>query len=371
MIFIYICTMFEELQPILVTENHNASFPLLKGKLIIAGPCSVESHGQIVETALELASKVSPDILRAGIWKPRTQPGCFEGLGGKALPWLVEAADAIGVPSATEVGNAGHAIQALRAGVKVLWIGARTSVNPFAVQEIAEAVASEAPDTAVLVKNPVNPDIELWIGALKRLYDCGLRRIGAVHRGFSVYNPAPYRNRPIWQIPLELHRRIPGLQIIHDPSHTGGNAALLQQLSQSALDRGFDGLMIESHMEPDTALSDGGQQITPQQLHELLSQLSVSRPTADSYFLDEMRGKIDECDEELLSILARRMDLCRKVGDYKRQEGLQIVQPDRYRRLLSTLAERGRDLGLSQEFVKDLLELVHDESVRLQIERGK
>lgn len=371
--------MLEELQPILplssVSDKTDAKscegLANLKGKIIIAGPCSVESREQIFETVVELGKTVRPHILRAGIWKPRTQPGCFEGLGAEALPWLKEAADSINVPAAVEVGNGRHALKAIEQGIRILWIGARTTVNPFAVQEIAEAVASADKDVAVLVKNPVNPDLDLWIGALKRLYDSGLRRLGAIHRGFSVYNSGPYRNRPIWQIPMELHRRIPHLPLFHDPSHTGGTSLLLRSLSQDALDRGFDGLMIESHCNPAGALSDGGQQVTPAQLKSLLDALEVKRLSEDSDFLADLRSKVDECDEELLSVLSRRMELCRKIGEYKHQNGLQIVQPARYSRLLSSLAERGQKVGLEPEFVKDFLELIHDESVRLQISSQK
>lgn len=337
--------------------------------VVIAGPCSVESRNQIVETAEALHELGRVDVLRAGIWKPRTRPGSFEGIGEKGLEWLMEASTRSGLPSAVEVATPAHVYAAIEAGVDMLWIGARTSVNPFAVQDIAETIASVRPDIPVLVKNPVNPDLELWIGALQRLSQAGVSRLGAIHRGFSSYNSAPYRNLPVWQIPMELHRRMPGLPIIHDPSHTGGCRDLIAPLSQQALDLGFDGLMIETHPEPDNALSDGGQQIIPAELGTLLAGLVVKSGSPDESDgrLELLRRGIDECDEQLLEAIARRMHLAKEIGRYKADNNIRVLQPDRYRRLLSSLVEKATAQGLDADFTKRMLELIHEESVRLQL----
>lgn len=335
---------------------------------VMAGPCSVESRQQIVETALALREGGGVDVLRAGVWKPRTRPGCFEGMGEKALPWLREAADIAGIPCATEVAVPAHVFAAIDAGVDMLWIGARTSVNPFAVQEIADAVASRNRSVPVWVKNPVNPDLELWIGALQRLVNAGVTCLGAIHRGFSAYNPYPYRNLPMWQIPMELHRRLPGLPVIHDPSHTGGDRKLLRPLAQQSLDLGFAGLMIESHPHPEEALSDGGQQLTPDDLRLLLGSLVVKKESVQSSELDMLRGGIDECDSQLIETLARRMRLSEEIGRYKQAHGIRVLQPSRYQRLLSSLVERGSVQGLDPDFTRRLLELIHEESVRLQLD---
>lgn len=338
--------------------------------VVMAGPCSVESRGQIIEVAEALREIDGVNVMRAGIWKPRTRPGSFEGIGEKGLPWLREAARIASLPVAVEVATPAHVRAAIESGVDMLWIGARTSVNPFAVQDIADTIASLNPDIPVLVKNPVNPDLELWIGALQRLLQAGVARLGAIHRGFSSYNSAPYRNPPVWQIPMELHRRMPGLPIIHDPSHTGGSRDLIAPLSQQALDLGFNGLMIETHPEPEAALSDGGQQITPSELRTLLSSLvvkSVAPDMLDSR-LDLLRRGIDDCDNQLMSILAQRMRLASEIGRYKSDKNIRVIQPDRYQRLLSALVAKGELLGLDARFVGRLLELIHEESVRLQLD---
>lgn len=334
---------------------------------VMTGPCSVESREQIVETALRLHEEGCIDVLRGGIWKPRTRPGCFEGLGEKALPWLREAADRAGVPCATEVAVPEHVYAAISEGVDILWIGARTSVNPFAVQQLADAIAERNSDIPVLVKNPVNPDLELWIGAIQRLYNAGVKRIGAIHRGFSAYNTYPFRNLPMWQIPMEFHRRLPSVPLLHDPSHTGGSRELLQPLAQQALDLGFSGLMIESHIRPDEALSDGGQQIVPSDLSRLISSLVIKQSSVESTELDRLRTAIDECDDMLIESLARRMRLSEQIGRYKKLNGMKVLQPSRYQRLLSDFVEKATQQGLESEFVKRLLELIHEESVRLQL----
>lgn len=340
------------------------------GAFIVAGPCSVESRDQIVGTAESLRDSGRVDLLRAGIWKPRTRPGSFEGIGERGLSWLREASELSGLPTAVEVATAAHVKAALDAGVDMLWIGARTTVNPFAVQEIADTIAAINPEIPVMVKNPVNPDLELWIGALQRLMQAGVFRLGAIHRGFSAYNSAPYRNMPVWQIPMELHRRMPQLPLLHDPSHTGGNRALLAPLSQQALDVGFDGLMIETHPHPEEALSDGGQQITPAELCALLDSLVVKAgaPQLADTSLAALRRGIDDCDNQLLEVIAQRMSFAAEIGKYKRDNNIKVLQPDRYERLLSALVERGESLGLDGRFVERLLELIHDESVRLQLD---
>lgn len=336
--------------------------------VIMAGPCSVESRRQIVDVAESLRDVGGVSVLRAGIWKPRTRPGSFEGIGEQGLPWLREASEISGLPVAVEVATPAHVRAAIDAGVDMLWIGARTSVNPFAVQEIADTIASVKPDVPVLVKNPVNPDLELWIGALQRLLQAGVTHLGAIHRGFSSYNSAPYRNPPFWQIPLELHRRMPGLPIVHDPSHTGGSRALIAPLSQQALDLGFNGLMIETHPDPENALSDGGQQITPEELRTLLRSLVVKKENEPSSELDLLRSGIDECDSRLIEALARRMRLSKEIGEYKHAHGIKVIQPSRYHRLLSSLLENATSQGLDADFTRRLLELIHEESVRLQLD---
>lgn len=335
---------------------------------VIAGPCSAESRRQTVETALELAKSCSISFYRAGLWKPRTRPGCFEGIGTKAIEWMLEARDKSGLPIATEVATPEHVKALADARFDMLWVGARTSADPFAMQALADALGEYLPQTPIFVKNPVSPDLELWIGAIQRLKCSGVEHIGAVHRGFSVYKSAPYRNAPIWQIPMELHRRLPDLQIIHDPSHTGGAREHLPSLSQKAIDMGFSGLMIESHPSPQTALSDGGQQLTPAALIQLLDSLKL-RDTlpADHHFLNELRSKIDVLDEQLLSILAQRLDVCTEIGEYKRQNNMPVVQPERYGRLLTDLINQGEALGLDRDFLINMLEMLHAESVRKQL----
>lgn len=338
-----------------------------RGRVLIAGPCSAESREQVLESARGIAASCPGAVYRAGVWKPRTSPGSFEGKGREALDWLAEARELTGMPLATEVASPDHVEAALAAGIDILWIGARTTANPFAVQALAEAIGRLCPGKTVFVKNPVSPDLELWIGALARLAGQGVTSLGAIHRGFSVYQSHPYRNAPIWQIPLELHRRLPDLPIIHDPSHTGGRREHVATLSQQALDMGFDGLMIETHPSPESALSDGGQQLTPDALSQLWHSLKVRDTARRDATLDELRWQIDELDGELLSVLSRRMAVSRKIGEYKRAHDMPVVQPERYNRLLTSLLRRGCELGLDEEFLTRLLETVHAESVRCQL----
>ena len=338
---------------------------------VLAGPCSAESESQIMEAARSL-SAAGIKIFRAGVWKPRTKPGVFEGIGTPALQWLAKVKAETGMLIATEVANERHTREALDAGVDVLWIGARTSANPFAVQEIADVLAAlpqERRDSlAVLVKNPVNPDLELWIGAMERINGAGIRRIGAIHRGFSAYGKHIYRNPPKWRIPIELHRRLPDLPIICDPSHIGGKRELIGPLSQQALDMNFDGLIIESHCHPDNALSDSAQQVTPEVLAYILDTLVIPSETSSTESLGLLRKQIDRLDDELLELLAKRMRVARDIGRYKKEHNMPVLQPGRYNDLMQKRVDAAVQLDLNADFIKNVLASIHEESVRQQIE---
>ncbi len=333
--------------------------------LMIAGPCSAESEQQIITTAQALAA-VGIRVFRAGVWKPRTKPGGFEGVGSVGLSWLQRVRREMGMYTATEVATPQHIEEALNAGIDLLWIGARTSASPFAMQLIADALRGV--DIPILVKNPVNPDLELWIGAIERLYNAGLRRIGAIHRGFSSYETHIYRNEPQWYIPIELRRRIPTLPIIGDPSHIGGRRELIAPLAQEAMDMGFNGLIIESHIAPDTALSDAMQQITPAMLQEILSQLVIRNEVVNTELLNDLRRRIDSLDNELIDLLARRMHISREIGLYKREYNMPILQTHRYDEILSKRVAQAVDLHMSPSFMKSILQVIHEESVRQQVE---
>lgn len=336
--------------------------------IIIAGPCSAESEEQVLQTAAGLASN-GIRILRAGIWKPRTKPGGFEGVGSAGLPWLLKAKELYGMLTATEVATRQHVIDALKAGIDIIWIGARTSANPFAMQEIADTLAElNAQDVPVMVKNPVNPDLELWVGALERLHNAGLRRLGAIHRGFSAYGKHLYRNMPQWHIPIELRRRFPQLPIICDPSHIGGKRELVSPLSQQALDMGFDGLIIESHCDPDCALSDKAQQVTPEVLNYILSQLVLRRPQGTTEGLDSLRRQIDELDSELVELLAKRMRVCREIGQFKKEHRMPVLQMNRHDEIIQTRVNSAKEMDMDGDFMKTILQAIHEESVRQQIE---
>lgn len=335
--------------------------------LIISGPCSAESEQQVLETARGL-SDIGIKIFRAGIWKPRTRPDTFEGMGSVALPWLKRVKEETGMMTATEVANVWHVRESIRHDVDILWIGARTTANPFAVQEIADAVRGL--DIPVFVKNPINPDIELWIGAFERLNKAGITRLLAVHRGFSHYGESPYRNLPQWEIPIELKRRIPDLPIITDPSHICGSRDLLFKVSQSAMDLDFDGLFIESHIDPDSALSDKNQQLTPKQLKSLLDSLILRNPdisvSMQTEGLDELRRQIDQWDDELLRILRNRMSISEKIGEYKKRENITILQTGRWTEILETRLKNARKMGLSEQFVIQVFKQIHQESINFQ-----
>ncbi len=336
--------------------------------LIIAGPCSAESEEQVIETATELAAN-GIKILRAGIWKPRTKPGGFEGVGKPGLAWMIKAKELTGMLTATEVATRSHVIDALEAGIDILWIGARTSANPFAMQEVADTLAEMgAQNVPVLVKNPVNPDLELWIGALERLYNAGLRRLGAIHRGFSAYGKHLYRNMPQWYIPIELRRRCPGLPIICDPSHIGGKRELVSPLSQQALDMGFEGLIIESHCDPDCALSDKAQQVTPEVLNYILSQLVIRDLQGTTEGLVTLRKQIDSIDTELVELLAKRMQISREIGKYKKEHRMPVLQMGRHDEIMHSRCQAAKEMEMSPDFMKVVLQAIHEESVRQQLE---
>jgi chorismate mutase len=332
--------------------------------VVIAGPCSAETEEQVLAAARAIAAQ-GIHIFRAGIWKPRTKPGGFEGVGIAGLAWLQRVQQETGMYVTTEVANRTHVLEALQAGIDLLWIGARTSVNPFAVQEIADVLRGV--DVPVLVKNPINPDLELWIGAIERLYGAGIRRIGAVHRGFSSYDKKTYRNPPMWYIPIELRRRIPHLTIFCDPSHIAGKRERIAMLSQQAMDLQFDGLMIETHHQPESAWSDADQQLTPEMLANLLNQLVVRNADKPSQRLLELRYRIDQVDEGVLELLARRMQLSDELGEYKRANNMPILQTTRYSEIIERRAEFGEVLDLDPEFVMQIMKEIHEESIRRQM----
>jgi chorismate mutase len=334
---------------------------------LIAGNCAAESEKQVIETAFGV-KKAGAQLFRAGIWKPRTRPNSFEGLGQIALPWLQKVQKEANIRICTEIATPQHAEIALNAGVDVLWIGARTSVNPFAVQEIADFLKGK--DVPVMVKNPVNPDLELWIGAIERLYNAGLRRIAAIHRGFSVYNKTKYRNEPLWEIAVELRRRMPYLTIINDPSHIAGDSIYLQEIAQTALDMGFDGLMIESHPNPTQAWSDAKQQINPKELETLISQLrNRDTNSENSHFtlnLEQLRAEIDEFDYQILALLSKRMEVARQIGDFKQAHNVAILQMERWNAIYKSRNREADNLKLSNEFISEVWNAIHKESIQQQ-----
>ena len=349
----------ENLQSILLPGvSHNRP-------LVIAGPCSAETPEQVLSTAKQLAEN-GIKIFRAGIWKPRTKPGGFEGVGVIGLEWLKEVKKETGMYVATEVANRDHVQAALAAGVDILWIGARTSANPFAMQALADAL--KGVDVPVFVKNPVNPDLELWIGAMERINQAGIKKLGAIHRGFSSYDKKIYRNSPMWQIPIELHRRIPDLPIICDPSHIGGRRELIAPLCQQAMDLGFDGLIVESHCNPDCAWSDAKQQVTPDVLDYILSLLVVRSETQTTEGITQLRHQIDDLDNQLMDLLSKRMRVCREIGQYKKEHNMTILQAARYNEILEKRGAQGSLCGMAPEFVAKVFELIHEESVRQQME---
>ncbi|WP_219223384.1 chorismate mutase [Pedobacter antarcticus] len=338
--------------------------------LIISGPCSAETEEQLLSTAHLLAATGKVSVLRAGIWKPRTRPGEFEGIGSIGLEWLKRAKAETGLPTAVEVATAKHVEEALAAGVDILWIGARSTANPFTVQEIADAL--KGVDIPVLVKNPVNPDISLWIGALERINNAGITKLGAIHRGFSSYEKSSFRNEPMWELAIQLKTHCPELPIINDPSHICGNRELIPYISQKALDMDMQGLMIESHIDPSVAWTDAKQQVTPAALEELVSKLSVREPestnTAFSDKLAELRKQIDKIDDTLITKLGERMAIVEKIGQYKRDNKVTILQVNRWDEILKKGSAFARAMKLDLNFTEKFLELVHGESIRKQNE---
>lgn len=333
--------------------------------IVISGPCSAESEEQVMNTARELAKK-GVKIFRAGVWKPRTKPGGFEGHGEPALPWMKRVKEETGMLITTEVATPKHVEAALEAGMDMLWIGARTTANPFAIQELADSLRGV--DVPVLVKNPVNPDIELWIGALLRINGAGIKRLGAIHRGFSSIDQKIYRNTPLWHIPIELHRRYPTLPIICDPSHIGGRRELVASLCQQAMDMGFEGLIVESHCCPDSAWSDAKQQVTPDVLDFILDRLVVRNNQEFTESLGGLRKQIDEMDDQLLNLLTKRMRVSREIALYKKDHNMGVVQTARYNEILDKRCAQGSLCGMSPEFVRRIYESIHEESVRQQME---
>ena len=336
--------------------------------IVIAGPCSAESREQVMQTATELAEK-GIKTFRAGIWKPRTKPGGFEGIGAVGLPWLKEVKEKTGMMVATEVATPAHVLEAIKAGIDLLWIGARTAANPFAMQELADAL--KGVDIPILLKNPVNPDLELWIGGLERLYNAGLTNLGVIHRGFSSYDKKIYRNAPLWHIPIELKRRYPEITIICDPSHIGGARELVAPIAQQAMDLNFDGLIIESHCNPDCALSDAKQQLTPAVLDYTLNMLVIRDNVQTTENLSVLRKQIDELDEQLLTLLAKRMRISQEIGTYKLEHNMPVLQSGRYDQLLKSRQDMGSKLNLSGEFVDSIVKAIHEESVRVQLDLKK
>lgn len=336
----------------------------VKRPFVIAGPCSAETEQQVMETAWQLKRKGCHNF-RAGVWKPRTKPGCFEGKGEEALSWLRRVRQETGMLVSTEVATPQHVELCLKYELDFLWVGARTTTNPFAMQALADAL--QGVDIPVFVKNPVNPDLELWMGAMERLNRAGIQRIAAIHRGFSSYEKSMYRNLPMWQIPIELHRRIPQLPIICDPSHIGGKRELIAPLCQQAMDLGFEGLIVESHCNPHSAWSDAKQQVLPEELDAILSKLVVRDEYTTTDDLQNLRAEIDQLDDQLMNLLSKRLRICREIGQYKKEHNLTVLQSNRYSEILDKRGKQGVQYGLSAESVANIFEEIHQESVRQQL----
>ncbi len=351
-----------------ITQTKPIEEVLQKRPLIISGPCSAETEEQVMQTAVRLAATGKVDVMRAGIWKPRTRPGSFEGIGTKGLPWLQQARKVTGIPVAVEVATSKQAEDALHFGVDVLWIGARTTVNPFSVQDVADALRGV--DVPVLIKNPINPDIELWIGAAERVAKAGIKTIGLIHRGFSSYGNTEYRNAPMWHLAIEMKRRYPEMMMINDPSHICGRRDILQDVAQTAMDLDFDGLIIESHIDPDMAWSDAKQQITPERLGEMLDAIRWRKEdTASEEYhanLEKLRQQINHLDDELMQIIGQRMKAAEKIGQYKKENNITILQTNRWNEILDRAFKSGEKLGLSKEFITKYFDAMHMESINHQ-----
>lgn len=344
--------------------------PKLDNPLLISGPCSLETEKQAIDTAKLLAKDKRVFVYRGGVWKPRTRPGMFEGVGSVGLKWLQLVKQETGLPVGTEVANAQHTEEAMKAGLDVLWIGARSTASPFVVQEIADVVKGS--DAVVMVKNPVNPDVQLWMGAIERVYQSGIKNIVAIHRGFTPFKETKYRNYPNWQTVIELRRLMPNLPIICDPSHIAGKREYLYEISQKAFDMGMEGLMIESHIDPSCALSDAAQQLTPADLAKLLDRLVIRHETANNpdfeTRLDVLRNRIDSIDIELLETLSSRVEIVKQIGRYKKENNVTALQINRWAQLMEDRVNIGKKLQLNDTFVKILFQLIHEDSVRMQTE---
>jgi chorismate mutase len=336
--------------------------------IIISGPCSAETEEQMVATAKQIAATGKVHALRAGIWKPRTRPGQYEGAGEEGLKWLIQAKKETGLPVTTEVANAAHVEACLKAGVDILWIGARTTVNPFSVQEVADSL--KGVDIPVMIKNPINPDLELWLGAFERLNKAGITKMAAIHRGFSSFEKGPFRNAPMWDLAIELKTRIPELDMLCDPSHIAGNRDLISFVSQKALDLDMAGLMIESHINPDAAWSDAKQQVTPLVLGKIIGELVVRTVSTDNKSFKDtlclLREQIDQLDDEIMSKMASRMKISEKIGQYKKENNVTILQVNRWEEIVQTRVSLGKAMGMDEGFTRDLLRLIHHESIQVQ-----
>jgi chorismate mutase len=345
-----------------------SSWTNVQRPLIISGPCSAETEEQMVSTARQIAATGKVHALRAGIWKPRTRPGQYEGAGNEGLKWLIRAKQETGLPVTTEVANAAHVEACLKAGVDFLWVGARTTVNPFSVQEVADALRGV--NIPVLVKNPINPDLELWIGALERLNRAGITKLAAIHRGFSSFEKGPFRNAPMWDLAIELKTRVPELDIVCDPSHISGNRELIGLISQKALDLDMAGLMIESHLNPDAAWSDAKQQVTPANLAKIIEGLVVRNVSSENKTFKDtlsiLREQIDQLDDEIMQRMAARMKISEKIGQYKKDNNVTILQVNRWEEIIQSRVSLAKAMGLDEEFLRDLLKLVHQESIQIQ-----
>lgn len=339
-----------------------------KKPLIISGPCSAETEEQVLATSKRLAATGKVDVLRFGIWKPRTRPGSFEGIGVQGLPWIQKAKAETGLPIAIEVATGKQVEEALQAGVDILWVGARTTVNPFSVQEVADALRGV--DTTVLVKNPINPDLELWIGGVERVRNAGIKKLGLIHRGFSSYGNTEYRNAPMWHLAIELKRRMPELPMIIDPSHISGRRDILQAVAQEAIDLDYDGMMVETHIDPDNAWSDAKQQITPEKFAELLEGIAWRHERTDkkefNSALDKLRGQINQIDDEIMILLGNRMKVAEKIGLYKKENNVTILQTNRWNEILERGIAKAEKLGLTKDFILKYFDAVHLESINRQ-----
>lgn len=336
--------------------------------IAIAGPCSAETEEQLYNTCKAIQEQIQITMLRAGIWKPRTRPGSFEGVGEIGLQWFANVKKELGMPITVEVATPQHVELALKYGVDVLWIGARSTVNPFTVQDIADAL--KGVDVPVMIKNPINPDISLWLGAIERIYNSGIRKIAAIHRGFSSHEKSKYRNEPMWNIAIGLKSSLPHISMICDPSHIGGTRDLIFPISQKAIDLNYDGLMIETHIDPDRALSDAKQQVTPARLREILDQVTIRQATSDDVefnsHLNDLRAKIDRVDREILELIGQRTKYVEQIGEYKKENNVTVFQADRWIHIFQERPKLAAELGIDRTFIEQLFKLVHDESIRIQ-----